>query len=151
MQKKVFLKFLVIMMFAVSFFILPIYGDVPSVQEISILIEEDTKIILEVRHGSPSSAHYVDIIEVKISDDIHKLTLELQNTVTFSEELVIDKLDVKGFDIRAHCTLHGWSKWKAFNTETTVEDTSNGIPGFPILSILIGFLFIVFIQKTRTN
>jgi desulfoferrodoxin (superoxide reductase-like protein) len=133
-----------------SGFILPIYGDVPSVLEISV-VEDETQINLEVRHGSPSSAHYVDIIEVKIGDETHKIILEPQSSVTFSEKIVIDKLDVDEFDVRAHCNIHGWSKWKTFKSETEVEDSSNGIPGFPIFSILIGFMIVAIIQNMRTK
>lgn len=139
------------MTLALSVFILPIYGDVPSVLEISVVVEDDTKINLEVRHGSPSSAHYVDIIEVKVGDETHIINLEPQSTVTFSEIIVIEKLNVEEFDVRAHCNIHGWSKWKTFKSETEVENSSNGIPGFPIYSILTGLLILVIFQNLRTK
>jgi hypothetical protein len=114
-------------------------GDVPSVLEIDATIEDETVLIIDVRHASPSSTHFVDSIEIRLDDGAEKVfSQEPQSSTRFSIEVTLDS-SVDKIEVRVHCTNHGWSKWATFSEVSETEEP-RGIPGFPYLSIILGLL-----------
>jgi desulfoferrodoxin (superoxide reductase-like protein) len=113
-----------------------VFADVPSVLEITREEEGgDTFLVMDVRHGSPSSSHYVDVIEVEIDGKVEKLAdLDPQTSTRFEERLAADP--EASIRVRAHCNVHGWSPWLSEGEEETHE--RRGIPGFPYGSVAIG-------------
>lgn len=113
------------------------FADVPTVVELELETRgEDTILMIQVRHSSPSGTHYVEVVEVELDGTVEEIKLESQSSTTFSVEHSVDS-NVTDIRVRAHCTNHGWSQWKRVETE---EPTNGGgsIPGFPIESIIIG-------------
>lgn len=88
-------------------------ADVPTVLEIEATMEGgDTVLDLEIRHSSPSSTHYVDMIEVEINERLDRLTdIEPQTSTTFTYGHNIGTVGYETIRARAHCTVHGWSAW----------------------------------------
>ncbi|MGD2142129.1 MAG: hypothetical protein PVH79_01460 [Candidatus Bathyarchaeota archaeon] len=120
------------------------YADVPTVVELELETRgEDSVLIIQVRHSSPSGTHYVDVVEVEVDETVEKLELDPQSTTTFDIEHSVDA-DVVEIRTRAHCTNHGWSRWKSLETEEPTNG-SGGIPGFPIESIILGIVISVVI------
>jgi desulfoferrodoxin (superoxide reductase-like protein) len=120
-------------------------ADVPTVTDIQVESTTDGDILtISIRHSGPSSAHYVDKIEVKIGEDVEVFELENQSETTFTEEI-----DVTGepVEVRAYCTLHGWSAWKEVESDTVEapeqEEPSGGIPGFPLLAVGLGLALVL--------
>jgi len=115
-----------------------VFADVPSVLEITR--EEDggeTFLVIGVRHGSPSSSHYVDLMEVEIDGKVEKLAdLDPQTSTRFEVRLAVDP--EASIRVRAHCNVHGWSPWLTEKEEETQE--RGGIPGFPYESVIIGLV-----------
>ncbi|MCW3992257.1 MAG: hypothetical protein NWE79_06090 [Candidatus Bathyarchaeota archaeon] len=114
-----------------------VYADVPTVVELELEYRgDDTVLVIRVRHSSPSQTHYVDEIEVEVDGKVEKIDRNSQSATTFTVEHAVDS---KAADIRvrAHCTNHGWSRWKSLETEEPTEG-GGGIPGFPYESIVIG-------------
>lgn len=113
-----------------------VYADVPSVLEITM--EEaggDTFIVIEVRHGSPTSSHYVDVIEVEVDGEVERLDdLGPQASARFEERYAVDP-DAE-IRVRAHCNVHGWSQWAGEEEEE--PGGGGGIPGFPYESMALG-------------
>ncbi len=88
-------------------------ADVPSILRLSIEDEGgEIFLIMEIRHRSPSSNHYVDEIQIKIGDKTDTVTLESQPTVEFTNRFTIDSKSDE-IQVRAHCTIHGWSNWES--------------------------------------
>ena len=117
--------------------IVPVSANVPTVIELQLESRgEETVLVIQARHSSPSQGHYVDSVEVDIDGTVEKIELDPQSETTFTVEHTVDP---KAVDIRAraHCTNHGWSQWKSLQTEEPTED-GGGIPGFPVESTAIG-------------
>ena len=86
---------------------------------------------------TPGCCH-VDI-EIRIDDGVEKVfSQEPQSSTRFSIKISLDS-SVEKIEVRAHCTTHGWSKWATF-TEEPQNEEPQGIPGFPFISIILGFL-----------
>ena len=88
-------------------------ANVPTIlQIVNISQSSEGKIRLEITHSSPSSAHYVDLVEVQINGATQQFSLQPQITNPFTAELNLGGVqgtpDVRA---RAHCNLHGWSGW----------------------------------------
>lgn len=113
-------------------------ADVPMVLELTRESEGgETVLKIEIRHGSPTSAHYVDIIEVDVDGEVKKVTVqEPQTTTTFTYSFKLGELEPSSVKVRAHCNIHGWSTWEAEKR----EEDGGGIPGFPYESIILGLL-----------
>jgi len=112
-------------------------ANVPTVIELQLETRgEETVLVIQARHSSPSQGHYVDSVEVDIDGTVEKIELDPQSQTTFTVEHTVDP---KAVDIRAraHCTNHGWSQWKSLQTEEPTEE-GGGIPGFPVESTAIG-------------
>ena len=112
-------------------------ADVPTVTDIQAEASTDgNTLTISIRHSGPSSAHFVDKIEVKIGEDVEVFELESQDSVNFTEEIEVTGDPV---EVRAYCTLHGWSAWKEVESDSAEppvpEEPSGGIPGFPLLAV----------------
>ena len=103
---------------------------------------------ITVRHNDPSNIHYVSEIEVKVGEDSTVIELDPQSGTSFIEQVMV--ADSGSVEVRVFCTLHGWSSWVSLEVQEPVEEvtthqpssedeSSGGIPGFPLMSILIGF------------
>jgi hypothetical protein len=115
-----------------------VYADVPTVVELVLEIRgEDTVLVIRVRHSSPSQTHYVYEIEVEVDGKVEKIERDSQSATTFTVEQTVDS---KAADIRvrAHCTNHGWSRWKSLTDEPS--GGGGGIPGFPVEATAIGLV-----------
>ena len=112
-------------------------ANIPTVIELQLETRgEETVLVIQARHSSPSQTHYVDEIEVEADGKVEKIELDPQSETTFTVEHTVDP---KAVDIRAraHCTPHGWSQWKSLQTEEPTED-GGGISGFPVEATAIG-------------
>ena len=92
---------------------------------------------ITVRHNNTSNNHYVSELEVKVAEDTMTIELDPQSDTVFTEETSIASTgDVQ---VRAYCTLHGWSGWMKPGEEPEPEPSS-GIPGFPLLALGFGLV-----------
>ncbi len=103
-------------------------ANVPTVlQIVNISQGSEGKIRLEITHSSPSSAHYVDLVEVQVNGATQQFNLQPQSTNPFTVELDLGVVqgtpDVRA---RAHCNLHGWSDWSQ----------TIAVPEFPAVAIV---------------
>ena len=115
-----------------------VYADVPTVVELVLEIRgEDTVLVIRVRHSSPSQTHYVDEIEVEVDGKVEKIERDSQSATTFTVEHTVDS-KAADLRVRAHCTNHGWSRWKSLTDEPS--GGGGGIPGFPVESTAIGLV-----------
>ena len=63
--------------------------------------------------------------------------LSPQSTSAFTEE--VDIAATGDVQVRAYCTLHGWSRWASLGDDSDpVNEPSRGIPGFPVLALGLG-------------
>ncbi len=127
-----------------------VYADVPTVVELEVETRgEDTVLLIRVRHSSPSQTHYVDEIEVEVDGEVEKIERDSQSATTFTVEHTVDS-EAADIRARAHCTNHGWSRWKSLETEEPTED-GGGIPGFPVeataIGLTIGVVLLLFARR----
>ena len=96
-----------------AFQINPVLADVPTVESIEPWTSgTDTILNITIRHGSPSSGHFVWQIEVDIDGTVHIKELEPQLTVTFVAQYNMSELvGTPTVKVRADCNLHPWSDW----------------------------------------
>ena len=127
----------------------PMYviADVPSVIELELEVRgQETVLVATIRHNSPSSRHYVDVVDIELDGKVEKFEdLPPQTETTFVLEFAIDS----SFDeirLRAHCTNHGWSQWITLTSEEE-QSPNRGIPGFPIAAVVIGILFGIILTR----
>ena len=118
-------------------------ADVPSVLQINVV---EDKIMVEIRHSSPSSSHYVETVEVRIDGEVYEIELDPQTETVFEVEIMLDDVDLTYFEVRAKCISHGWSNWSSYGVEES-SDNPGGIPGFPLLSELAGVTLLMLLQK----
>lgn len=127
-----------------------VVADVPTVTNLGVTVETGGRTLtITVRHSNPSNTHYVSELEVKVGDDSLIVELTPQSASAFTEEVDINVTgDVQ---VRAYCTLHGWSKWVSLDGDSdTVDETGGGIPGFPLLALGLGLVsFLVFSMRTN--
>ena len=139
------------MLLVIAISIVPImivYANVPTVLSMEIETRgEDTFLIIEVAHSSPTSTHFVGTAEVEVGDEsvIH-LDLVPQTSGTFTIDVELESL-AESIRARVSCTTHGWSSWRRLITED--QDRGGGIPGFPVEAIALGLL--VFGYKLRNR
>jgi desulfoferrodoxin (superoxide reductase-like protein) len=141
-MRRLGLIFIIIMMIGLGV----LYADVPTVNNIEVNAAADgSTLIVTVRHSGPSNIHYVSEIEVKIGDNVKKYKFDPQDSVVFTEEIKLDSSS--NMQVRAFCTLHGWSAWVSSGSdepEKPIEEPSGGIPGFPLMALGVGlFLFTI--------
>jgi hypothetical protein len=144
-RKKAFITLFTVLLFLASLLSVTIVrADVPSVLQINVV---DSKIIVEIRHSSPSASHFVETVEVRIGDNVYEKDLDPQSEVVFEIDILFDDLDLTYFEVRTKCITHGWSNWTSYGVEEPTEDVE-GIPGFPVLSVLAGVMLLMLLQKT---
>ncbi len=115
------------------------YANVPTVMSMEIETRgEDTFLIMEVTHSSPTSTHFVGTAEVEVGDEsvIH-LDLVPQTAGTFTIEVELESV-AESIRARVSCTTHGWSSWRRLSTED--NGRGGGIPGFPVEAVAAGIL-----------
>jgi hypothetical protein len=113
-------------------------ADIPLVINLDIKDTTDGRTLsITVRHNSPNNNHYVSELEVKVGENTTTIELDPQSGTIFTEETSIASTgDVQ---VRAYCTLHGWSGWMKPGEEPEPEPKpSSGIPGFPLLALGFG-------------
>ena len=120
-------------------------GDVPTVTDIQIESISDGNLLnITIRHSGPSFAHYVDKIEVRIGENVEVFELDTQSETVFDEEIEVAGNPV---EVRAYCTLHGWSAWKEVEADVAeppeAEEPSGGIPGFPLIAVGLGLALVL--------
>lgn len=125
------------------------HADVPSVLEITRVEEGgDTFLVIEVRHGSPTSSHYVDVIEVEVDGMVERLDdLGPQASARFEVRYAVDP-DAK-IRVRAHCIVHGWGLWAGEEGEE--PGGGGGIPGFPLESMVLGAALVLLLLWRKSN
>ena len=134
MKKSTIILFSVILLFSN---IKVVYANVPEIVALETEAGGDGRVLtVTIRHSSPTSAHFVDKLEVKVGDATQEVELNPESVVQFTETVNIAL--VGDVQVRAHCTWHGWSSWATLGE--VEANPSGGIPGFPILSIGIGLL-----------
>ena len=115
------------------------YANVPTVVRMEIETRgEDTFLIMEVSHSSPTSTHFVATAEVEVGDEsvIH-LDLVAQTAGTFTIEVELESV-AESIRARVSCTTHGWSSWRRLSTDG--QGQGGGIPGFPVEAVAAGIL-----------
>ena len=134
---------MVVLVFICIQSVVMVFADIPTVLEFKReKVGADNILNLEIRHSSPSSSHYVDIIEVEIDGKVQKVNdLEHQTSTTFTYKYNLGKSQPAQLRVRAHCNIHGWSQWRSEEK----EEGGRGIPGFPYVSIILGIVFGVII------
>ena len=122
----------------------PVYADVPGIVNIEPWISgTETTLNITIRHSSPTSSHYIDLIQVDIDGIVNDLNLVPQSANPFIVEYSLGELGGEpSVRVRPHCNLHGWGGWS--NPQT--------IPEFPSWALLPLFLtatlVIVFFRKS---
>jgi len=133
-----------------------VHGNVPTVKQLGGMQSgDDVLVVVEVRHASPSSNHYVNRVEVNMGGRIMTVDLSPQSTVTFKVNVTFEDDDLGSMKARAFCTIHGWSGWEevdptstggmAVPAEEARESENKGISGYPAESILIGMIGVIFL------
>jgi desulfoferrodoxin (superoxide reductase-like protein) len=125
-------------------------GDVPTVISVEeVRRGDDNVLVIEIRHSSPSSSHYVDSFEVEVGEEVYTMEdLGGQSTTVFTVEHVLGspEADVR---VRAHCNIHGWSQWAQLGEKPA--DTGGGIPGFGYAAILLGLTLYLMAARIGTR
>lgn len=130
-SRLVLISFLVLNLIPV----LIVYANVPTVVGVELETQgQDTFLVIQVRHSSPSQTHYVDVVDVEVAGKVEKVKLDPQSTTSFTVQRDLDSpaTDIR---VRAHCTNHGWSPWVSLDSE---DAPGGGIPGFPYEAIVLG-------------
>jgi hypothetical protein len=137
MEKRFLILISLLLLSSLTFFI-EVEADVPIVLKIEVDEEDDHKLVIIVRHGNPTLIHYVNEIQIELDGELTKLTdLDPQSDVEFIEEYDIDS-EVENVRVRVKCIVHGWSSWESYEIK---NDAGNkGISGFPLESVILGFL-----------
>ena len=146
-MKKTALIFVVLFLFSIGVNVA--LADVPTVTDISSAVSTDTRTLtISVRHSGPSSIHYVSKLEVKVGEDVMTFDLEPETTTTFTEE--VDVAITGAVQVRAYCTLHGWSVWATLGEDTpdpSGDQPSGGVPGFSLISLFIGLILLALLRR----
>ena len=115
-------------------------ADVPSVTSLGVKAATDGRTLsITVRHSSPSNIHYISKLEVKVGDNVEVVDLDPQSTTSFTEEVSIATSG--SVEVRAYCTLHGWSSWTSLGE--TPSEPSGGVLGFPLLAVGLGLALLL--------
>ena len=129
-----------LLILAVSMFPVKIgYANVPTVMSMELETRgDDSFLIMEISHSSPTSTHFVGTAEVEVGDEsvIH-LDLVPQTSGTFTIEVELETV-AESLRARVSCTTHGWSSWRRLSTEA--EGQGGGIPGFPVEAVAAGII-----------
>jgi desulfoferrodoxin (superoxide reductase-like protein) len=125
-------------------------ANVPTVMSIEEATRgDDDVLVIEVSHSSPSSSHYIDMVEVEVGEQVFTMEdLGGQSTAVFTVEHVLESSGT-GVRVRAHCNLHGWSQWTQLGDEQT--DQGGGIPGFGYAAMFLGLALYFMVARVRAR
>ena len=144
------LTFLVLLSFPP---IAPVLANIPTVLNIEAAKDEaDTVLSVEISHSSPSSTHYVDVIEVEINERLDRIPdLEPQTSTIFTYEHNIGTVEYETIRVRAHCTDHGWSPWATMGAlpEPSFIETPIGMA--TVAGAVVAVVVIVFVVLKKTG
>jgi desulfoferrodoxin (superoxide reductase-like protein) len=135
-MRKIGLILIILSLFAMR--VNTVTADVPTVTSLAVTEKTDGRsLTITVRHNGPTSIHYVSELEIKVGEETKVVGLDPQSTTAFTEEVTIAATgDVQ---VRAYCTLHGWSSWASLGGDSDpVDEPSGGILGFPLLALGLG-------------
>lgn len=122
-------------------------ADVPNVLELNIEENGGQTLVISIRHGSPSSSHFVDEVQVELDGELVEVTdLDPQTETQFTQEYKLDS-GAENIRVRVNCNLHGWSNWESLQMDEPTEP--QGIPGFPVSSIILGLFLIIGIYLVK--
>ena len=140
MKGRLFFGALILLMINIQL----VSANVPQVTNLEVTVETDGRVLtVTVNHLSPTSVHYIDKLEVDVGGSVQTIELSPQDSNTFTETVSIASTgDVQ---VRAHCTVHGWSSWAVLGGGQGTQ--SNGVPGFPLLSLFLGAMYYVFVKS----
>jgi hypothetical protein len=88
-------------------------ADIPDVNSVEPWTSgTDTILNITVRHASPTSSHYVDLVEVDIDENVEDIYLGPQSTEIFLVQYNMGEVaDTPTVQARAFCTFHGYGSW----------------------------------------
>jgi desulfoferrodoxin (superoxide reductase-like protein) len=125
-------------------------ANVPTVKNIEAATSGDGRVLtITISHSNPSSTHYVSKLEIKVGDNTETVNLDPQSTETFTVEVNVPASG--SVEVRAFCTLHGWSSWAALGdgSQSSTGGSGGGISGFPFVSLVIGVILSMFLLRRR--
>ena len=142
-------KISIFVLFILIFFSLPnsVVADVPDIISVEPWTSgTETVLNITIRHSSPTTNHYIDVIQVEIDSVVNNVQLNPQSENPFVVQYNMGELTTEpSFRVRAHCNLHGWGGWSS----------SQIIPEFSsILTLIFASLILVisiFITKNLRN
>jgi len=135
-----------------SFYAMHVFADVPSVIEISAVLNEVLDLSFIIKHNSPSSNHFIDEIQIDVDGDIQVFNLTVQSLTEFNVNVAIDLTEAFEIQVRAHCTLHGWGTWTILNNNgEDPADETGGIPGYPLESLILGIIIVGLLLGKNTS
>ena len=134
--------FLLVLLTAMCFQFKPVLADVPAVVNIESWTSGSNTILnITVRHSSPTSSHYVNIVEIDIDGTVETVNLSSQSSATFVVQYNMGgEIDMPEVIARAHCTLHGWSNW---SEPVVIPEFS---PIYLLLILTMGSLLILLLK-----
>jgi desulfoferrodoxin (superoxide reductase-like protein) len=116
---------------ALFFSVIPgfVRADVPSIQLSTTISDSSVTLMITVAHNAPSSAHYVDEVELTIANGTGTFTYDLsapsapQNNPFLVSYEMGSNANGTLVEVRAHCNIHGWSS--ASTLEIGLEEDDN--------------------------
>jgi desulfoferrodoxin (superoxide reductase-like protein) len=140
MNRKNLIYFALIYIAIFGLYTINVNADVPRVTSLELDEETDT-LSIGIRHGNPSSSHYIDEIEVEVNGEVETIELEeAQSSTTFTETYEV-LVDIENLRSRVHCNVHGWSSWSQLELDEP-EDGGRSIPGVPVSAILAALILV---------
>ena len=135
-MRKIGVMLLIVSLFMIG--INTVVADVPSVSYLEVTVETNGRTLtITVRHNGPSSIHYVSELEIQVGEESIIIELDPQSASAFTE--VVEIAVTGNVQVRADCTLHGWSSWASLGGDTDpIADSRGGIPGFSLLALSVG-------------
>ena len=124
-------------------------ANVPTLKNIDPKTSGDGRVLtITISHSSPSNVHYVSKLEVKVGDNTQTVNLDPQSKETFTVDVNVSATG--SVEVRAFCTIHGWSSWAALRgSAPSPGEPGGGIPGFPFVSLAVGLIVSVFLLRIR--
>lgn len=124
-----------IFMLVFSGAMMSVTANIPSVLKIENISQDSAgKIKLQISHVSPSTNHYVDMIQIDINGQTKTFNItQPQTTDPFSGEFDLGQIQgTPTVKARAHCNIHGWSLWS--DGVTVPEFSQVGLTGLATLA-----------------
>lgn len=153
-ELKILACLCLVSLFLLSFStIMPVLANIPTVLNIEATKEgADTALSIEISHSSPSSTHYVDMIEVEVNERLDRVSnLEPQTTTTFTYEHNVGTVEYETIRVRAHCTDHGWSPWATMGALPEPSFIETPIGMVTLAGAAVAVVVVVFVVLRRTG